>query len=245
MTKIFAKVRKRLVQNEKFGKYIIYAIGEILIVIIGILIAVWINNKNQDQGLSRIEREYLNQISSDFSKDLKQLERLADDKEVKAAACDSLLLHFNGKPVENFEAFTLLIYNTSYSGSFNPNTTTFDELINSGQLSQIKNKVLRYELSSAYSAYKNLLNFRKSLEVDDKTLYETSLKLFDFQAAGNSIESPTNNALTDSQRFKIRSFLKSMESKNIVYLSSIRNEKEISLIKELRNTMNQTIQSIE
>ena len=40
------KIRQKLLSENKFSKYLLYAIGEIVLVVIGILIALWINNKN-------------------------------------------------------------------------------------------------------------------------------------------------------------------------------------------------------
>jgi hypothetical protein len=47
MIKFFRKIRQKLLSENKFSKYLIYAIGEIFLVVIGILIALYINNKNQ------------------------------------------------------------------------------------------------------------------------------------------------------------------------------------------------------
>ena len=48
MIKFFRKIRQRLISENRFSKYLIYAIGEIILVVIGIMIAVQLNNKNQD-----------------------------------------------------------------------------------------------------------------------------------------------------------------------------------------------------
>ena len=72
MTKFFRKIRKKLADDNKPIKYLRYAIGEIVLVVIGILIALQINNWNQN----RIENEtlwgYLNNISVNIKNDLKQ-----------------------------------------------------------------------------------------------------------------------------------------------------------------------------
>ncbi len=47
MIKFFRKIRQRLLAENKFNKYLIYAIGEIILVVIGILIALQINNWNE------------------------------------------------------------------------------------------------------------------------------------------------------------------------------------------------------
>ena len=47
MLKFFRRIRQKLIAENKVGKYLIYAIGEIVLVVIGILIALWINNWNE------------------------------------------------------------------------------------------------------------------------------------------------------------------------------------------------------
>ena len=56
MIKFFRKIRQKLLSENKFSKYLVYAIGEIVLVVIGILIALQINNwnenrKNEEQGI--------------------------------------------------------------------------------------------------------------------------------------------------------------------------------------------------
>ena len=49
MIKFFRKIRQRLLTENKFSTYLIYAIGEIILVVIGILIALQVNNRNIDR----------------------------------------------------------------------------------------------------------------------------------------------------------------------------------------------------
>jgi len=71
MIKIFRKIRHKLLSENKFSKYVIYAIGEIVLVVIGILIALFINNwnenrKNQNQ-LTNIYKEIEINLKTDLS----------------------------------------------------------------------------------------------------------------------------------------------------------------------------------
>lgn len=52
MIKFFRKIRQKLLTENKFSKYLIYAIGEIILVVIGILIALQLNNWNTDKALN-------------------------------------------------------------------------------------------------------------------------------------------------------------------------------------------------
>ena len=65
MIKFFRKIRYDLVEKNKTGKYIKYAIGEIVLVVIGILIALAINNWNQDRLSKNLESQYYNRLIDD------------------------------------------------------------------------------------------------------------------------------------------------------------------------------------
>ncbi|MEM5564760.1 DUF6090 family protein [Psychroserpens sp. AS72] len=65
MIKFFRKIRQKMLTENKFGKYLTYAIGEIILVVIGILIALSINNWNEDRQATHLAKEiYLNLLTS-------------------------------------------------------------------------------------------------------------------------------------------------------------------------------------
>ena len=69
MIKFFRKIRQNLLSEGKTGKYLKYAIGEILLVVIGILIAVQINNWNELRKQQLVEIDVLEGIRNDILKD--------------------------------------------------------------------------------------------------------------------------------------------------------------------------------
>ena len=80
MIKFFRKIRQNLLPENKFSKYLLYAIGEIVLVVIGILIALGINNWNENRKYKSIEKDLLNTITENlkldsisFSKNLRRL----------------------------------------------------------------------------------------------------------------------------------------------------------------------------
>ncbi|MBO0329829.1 DUF6090 family protein [[Muricauda] lutisoli] len=109
MIKFFRKIRQQLLAENKFGKYLTYAIGEIVLVVIGILIALQINNKNQERINRGYELTMLREIKEALDKDinnmedgLKALEDLKQSVIVLATVRngstyphDSLVYHFN------------------------------------------------------------------------------------------------------------------------------------------------------
>ncbi|REG87831.1 DUF6090 family protein [Winogradskyella sediminis] len=69
MIKFFRKIRRNLLSEGKTRKYFKYAIGEIVLVVIGILIALQINNWNENRKSDNILKNYYNQILKDLAKD--------------------------------------------------------------------------------------------------------------------------------------------------------------------------------
>lgn len=84
MIKFFRGIRQQLLSDppestgkvgsgNKFSKYLLYAIGEIVLVVIGILIALSINNWNEDRKKEHLKREYLISLKRDLKSDLSKL----------------------------------------------------------------------------------------------------------------------------------------------------------------------------
>ena len=76
MIKFFRKIRQNLLSEGKTGKYFKYAIGEIVLVMIGILLALQVNNWNEERKNTSIRKSYLENLKVDLKKDLENLERL-------------------------------------------------------------------------------------------------------------------------------------------------------------------------
>jgi hypothetical protein len=69
MIKLFRKIRQKMLTESKFNKYLLYAIGEIILVVVGILIALQINNSNDLRKENTIKQTYYNQLIADIDKD--------------------------------------------------------------------------------------------------------------------------------------------------------------------------------
>jgi hypothetical protein len=70
MIKFFRKIRQRLLTENKFSKYLLYAIGEIGLVVIGILIALSINNWNEENKGNSLKSTYIKSLKSDLEIDM-------------------------------------------------------------------------------------------------------------------------------------------------------------------------------
>lgn len=92
MIKFFRKIRYQLLGEGKTGKYLKYAIGEILlVVVIGILIALSINNWNGDRMEVRMEKQYYQKLNVNFRADTTSLGSYIDFQTNRMVQIDSCL----------------------------------------------------------------------------------------------------------------------------------------------------------
>ena len=90
MIKFFRKIRQQLLTENKFSKYLIYALGEIALVVIGILIALSLNNWNQKKSERKIERRYISSLIEDAKTDLSNFNNAIIVNEERVKILDSL-----------------------------------------------------------------------------------------------------------------------------------------------------------
>ncbi|MEL6483526.1 MAG: DUF6090 family protein, partial [Bacteroidota bacterium] len=74
MLRFFRKIRQNVLAEKQFSKYLLYALGEIILVVIGILIALQINNWNERRQLSKEREKLIGALLSDAETTQKRLE---------------------------------------------------------------------------------------------------------------------------------------------------------------------------
>jgi len=73
MIKFFRRIRQQLLTENKFSKYVLYAIGEIALVMIGILLALQVNNWNEERKSKSLVTTYIGSLQGDLKKDIELL----------------------------------------------------------------------------------------------------------------------------------------------------------------------------
>ena len=74
MIKFFRKIRYNLMSENKTGKYLKYAIGEIVLVMVGILLALQVNNWNEQRKDANLEKYYLDRLVDDLNADITEID---------------------------------------------------------------------------------------------------------------------------------------------------------------------------
>ena len=126
MIKFFRKIRQRLLTENKFSKYLLYAIGEILLVVIGILLALNINNKNQQKINDTKIINILKEIQVDLEKDINRSARTFDDY-IRVDSIQELILT-KKYTVEDFKTGRAIPLGDRYD-DFVIHTNGYDNLI--------------------------------------------------------------------------------------------------------------------
>ncbi|TXG35777.1 DUF6090 family protein [Seonamhaeicola maritimus] len=152
MIKFFRKIRQRLLTENKYSKYLIYAIGEIILVVIGILIALQINNWNENRIAKIEEGKYLNALLTEAKTNKVKLLRLIENRKTILNAVNYTIDHLN-KPVLNPHVIDSIYIKLGWTFGLSftlLNTSAYSEMESSGRLQNITNDSLRNAIVDFY-----------------------------------------------------------------------------------------------
>ncbi len=157
MINFFRKIRQHLLSENKFSKYLPYAIGEIILVVIGILIALQINNWNEVRKQNRQLEIYEKSLVSELKSDLKSLENLDFESTSYIKSINNYVSYYN-KPNKDINVLTRKMDSiVSFKNSFNSIAYTIDDIISTGNLSlfsqEKKEAILRLKRIQEQSKY--------------------------------------------------------------------------------------------
>ncbi|MDT0559635.1 DUF6090 family protein [Ichthyenterobacterium sp. W332] len=162
MIKFFRHIRRSLIQKNQMGKYFKYAIGEIILVVIGILIALQINNWNEGRKNKSTENEYYCRLHLDIVQDYIQIDNLIDKISKRQKYANQFLRLILQK---NYDAQTLnLQYIKTIRGSvanFKPNKTTYEDIKSGGNLNLITDVSIKNGLDEYY---KNIQPYTETIQ---------------------------------------------------------------------------------
>ena len=151
--KFFRKIRQKLLTESKFSKYLIYAVGEIILVVIGILIALAINNNNEENKNIEQEQVILKQLKTDYQANLLQLENKIEMRR-KLISESLAVLDITSKDISISQDSLSTIFATFFMDpTFDP---IENDLMNLENIKLIRNDSLKQLLShwtSDFNAY--------------------------------------------------------------------------------------------
>lgn len=152
MLKFFRKFRQKWLAESRFGKYLLYASGEIILVVIGILIALNINNWNDEQQKRTLELKILKEIQTNLKHDLFEIKDDIGIMDSVNLACEKVI-NFLETRTEPSNYFFNNVGIVKVAPHFDPNKSGYELLVSKG-VEIISNDSLRGSISVLYeSAY--------------------------------------------------------------------------------------------
>ena len=148
MIKFFRKIRQKTLNENKFSKYILYAIGEIILVVIGILIALQVNEWSNQRHQAKAEEIVLTQLQNDLKKSQIELEEIIDVYRGRTKACAIVLRSF-WKTETPPDSISKYIEIPGITRIYSPILGTARSLISSGKIDllssyELKNDIVSY-----------------------------------------------------------------------------------------------------
>ncbi len=149
MIKFFGKIRILLLSENRFGKYIFYAVGEVVLVVIGILIALQINNWNEIQKQRKVEIEILKEIRANLISDLKDHDDNMYFIEKRIRTSNKLIQNLKLDIYFNDSLLNDLWWISMSAPHMSPIVTGYNRMLSIGQ-DIIENDSIRSEISLIY-----------------------------------------------------------------------------------------------
>ena len=249
MIKIFRKIRQNLIMENKTGKYFKYAIGEIILVVIGILIALWINNANQEHQQNKEQKALVVSLELELKENIKELKQHKDYL-INSRLDFIKVLNFSAGSDTSISIDSLRLYTSRMVAlqALNMNTSTLNNYKTSG-----KSTLLDEKLTELFTAYETALaNHSKvtepfnnilSKEKNKLMLHFSTLKKYEnFYHPDNPITKHPNFKKSDSEFI---SYLKSKDIYEVMYRLNNQNTVRIAWIDDLELKVNNILNEIE
>jgi len=157
--KFFRKIRQKFLSEKSFTKYLIYAIGEILLIVFGILIALAINNQNLERINRGEEVSYLKNLVLDLESDIETAERTLKTNNRIVGGIDTLIKQLVVKPENKEEQLELLINSIRYTYTYISaefSETSITQLNSNKGFNIIKNELVKKRIIEYYQKLKSL-----------------------------------------------------------------------------------------
>ncbi len=149
MIKFYRQFRQRMINDNRVSKYLLYALGEIVLVMVGILLALQVSTWNQDRQARKKEQVLLQELHEEFKANKAQLEEVVSKHQQALAAAESLIGKF---PIDiatlDLDSFALNARGIGFYWTFNPSRGIINSLVNTSSFDLISDPELRKLLVS-------------------------------------------------------------------------------------------------
>ena len=194
MIRFFRTLRQSLLAENRVSRYLLYAVGEIVLVIIGILIALQVNTWREDQKSKSYERSILKEISNSLLEGIPESQAISNRARSTREGALRMARHLEGFPLPE-DSLYLLIDRLRLRRIYQYNSGPYESLKSAG-IERISNDSLRLELIALYDD-----RFPAADELINKVLRE---RISDNEARYRQLFPPTGLELTNSGSLEYR-----------------------------------------
>ena len=161
MIRYFRKIRQKLIGNGNLSKYLFYAIGEITLIVIGILLALYLDNLNSEKKLRTIEVKILKELNSNLQSSIESFERAIQAEQVYLEN-NILILYSLDNNLPYDESLDIAFGTYFWTISSNPVTGGYEYLKSKG-IDLISNASLRQNISFIFENQFSILKEENKL----------------------------------------------------------------------------------
>ncbi|MGB5402625.1 DUF6090 family protein [Robiginitalea sp.] len=180
MLRFFRKLRQRLLTDNKFSRYLLYAIGEILLVVIGILLALQVNNWNEERKQRQVEVKYFGNLKNDLLADMERLDYMLDVAHNKVRISRNVKRKADQDSIGSLYDFSNDLLVLFFVEEFRPNDNTYEEMKSSGNFSTIRNDELKLKLMTLRKTYIEIAAAQEHMRYDFNVFLEDFEKYIDW-----------------------------------------------------------------
>jgi len=158
MIKFFRKIRQNLLKENKTSKYFKYAIGEVILVMIGILLALQVSNWNNLNAERKLEKRYVSELILDLQTDSAVIAKTKAKSDRQALTKNKLLRYYQDEQIPVDSLIYYFRKQWRNVAKFTPISTTLDEMKSTGNIGVIQNTSLRRKILETYNYYATYIN---------------------------------------------------------------------------------------
>ncbi|MFK2820505.1 DUF6090 family protein [Flavobacteriaceae sp. LMIT009] len=161
MIKFFRRIRQKLLSENRFNKYLLYAIGEILLVMVGILLALQVNNWNLKRKNNQLKQTYLERIVNDIKQDTININNILSE-----IIQNQSVIHDLTKSIRTLSDYSILdsVFTNYFTNGwiiseYISTDNTYIDLSQTGNMNILKNDELVDKIIAYYGYIKQVDNF--------------------------------------------------------------------------------------
>ena len=170
MIHLFRKVRHKLLSENNYGIYILYAIGEIVLVMVGILLALQIDNWNEARKDRSTEEQYMERLLHDLQNDTNYFESQILLCERAVSHLDSFLIEMYKAPESPDDVERIIKHSSFQTDDLTLKNSTFRELISTGSMNIFSDQKIKVAILDYYQLGEEIAS-----QIKEFNLFSTQL----------------------------------------------------------------------